>query len=112
RVRVEGLPARLDVRLVAGELRPQLLDPARLLLRDRGHYSRPPGSACIADAPDGRGTGRVSPGRSRAASSSSGSIPAASFDHGGEVTPSRITRYRWSVIRPMIAPGISSMCSE
>ena len=92
RVRVEGLPARLDVGLVAGELRPCLVDAARLLLGDRGHYSRPPGSACIGEAPEGRGTGRVRPGRSRAPSSSSGSPPAASFDHGGEVTPSRTTR--------------------
>src|SRR5581483_9694734 len=91
RVRVEGLPARLDVGLVAGELRSGLVRPGRLLLGNGGHYSRPPGSAWNADAPAGRGTGRVSPGRSREGSASSGSIPAASFDHGGDVTPSRIT---------------------
>ena len=33
-------------------------------------------------------------------------------DHGGEVTPSRITRYRWRPISAKIPPGITSMCSE
>jgi len=37
RVRVEGLPPRLDVGLVADELRPRLVDPGRFLLGDGGH---------------------------------------------------------------------------
>ena len=89
RVRVEGLPPLLDVGLVLRELRALLLDGGRLLLADGGHYSDPPGSPC-GEIP--RGTGCVSPGRSGACPSSDGSIPAASFDHGGDVTPSRITR--------------------
>ena len=39
----------------------------------------------------------------------SGPLPAASFDHGGEVTPSRITRYRCSPISPAIEAGRISM---
>ena len=93
RVRVEGLPARLDVRLVARELRPSSSARARLLLVCG---SRP----LLAPSRLGLHRGRArrprhrprQPGRSRTRSSSSGSSPAASFDHGGEVTPSRITR--------------------
>ena len=35
----------------------RLVDARRLLLRDCGHYSRPPGSACIAPADPGRSVG-------------------------------------------------------
>ena len=94
RVREERLPALLDVLLVLLE------DPAAL--DDRGRW---PSASPPAAMPGKAGALAVAASRS----SSSGPVPAASFDHGGDVTPSRTTRYRCSPISAKIEPGISSM---
>ena len=95
RVRVERLAALLDVLLVLLE------DAAALDDAVAGHQSvsparREPGQA-------------LAPRLICVGLPFSGPVPAASFDHGGEVTPSRITRYRCRPISAKIAPGISSM---
>src|SRR5262249_36134594 len=99
REREERLPALLDVLLVL-----RVLGAARLQ-----------GGARLRDHGCGlpRIVGETSPARGGAAgASSTASPPAASFDHGGEETPSRTTRYRCSPISAKIRPGATSMCSE
>src|SRR5579862_3305799 len=79
RVGVERLPALLDVLLVARELRALLV-----AVRGDGHYFDPPAPRATGlVSPDGSGLEPLPSTRSR---------PASSFDHGGEVTPSRMTR--------------------
>ena len=82
RVGVERLPARLDVLLVLLEDAPPLDDA----IAQPSTAPRP----FVGAAP--RGAGRIRPSRSGAGGGTTGPLPAASFDHGGEVTPSRITR--------------------
>src|SRR5262245_28428669 len=61
--------------------------------------------------PVGRGAGVTIP-ECVGGGDGSGSRSAAVRDHGGDVTPLRTTRYRCSPIRPISAPGTSSMWSE
>src|SRR5581483_1143496 len=99
RVRVERLPPLLDVLLVARVLRAACLQ-ARARLRDHGCGLPRMVGATRPARPGGGGSGSMC------------SAPAASFDHGGDETPRRTTRYRWRPIRAKIAPGATSMCSE
>ena len=57
----------------------------------RRAYERRLSGSHYSDPPAPRAAGRVRPTRTSFGASSR-SMPAASFDHGGEVTPSRITR--------------------
>src|SRR5205823_8576399 len=82
RERVERLPASLDVLLVLLELSAPFVD--------RRHQTLSP--PLRRHVP--RAVGRVRPLRPFVVTySSTSSDPAASFDHGGDVTPSRTTRY-------------------
>src|SRR4029079_13063847 len=92
RVRPEALAFALDVLLVA-----LVLGAVALGERD----------AHQVESPSVAGS-RMRP--SRAPASGPRSRPAAVFDHGGDVTPRRTTRYRCRPISAMIAPGSTSMC--
>src|SRR4029450_93000 len=81
RVRVERLPALLDVLLVPLVLRPALLEAPR-----RHYFFAPLETGAMSPEPAGGG----GPGCS---------LPASFGDQGGDVTPTRTTSQRWSPIK-------------